>query len=109
MGTDNKTNISSSSQRHSRRDDNVNDKRNNEHDQSRQQKTSFAKKEYPLLDEKYLHHAAIIDEQGNEVEITAQMIDTACNQLIASVPPKKLSSRLRRLLQGYLNRRRIAH
>jgi hypothetical protein len=38
-------------------------------------------KEYKRLDDHFLHSAAIIDANGREVAITAEMIDQACEKL----------------------------
>jgi hypothetical protein len=36
---------------------------------------------YQPLDDQFLHSAAIIDANGREVAITAEMIDQACDKL----------------------------
>jgi hypothetical protein len=38
-------------------------------------------KKYQPLDDQFLHSAAIIDANGREVAITAEMIDQACDKL----------------------------
>ncbi|WP_374663281.1 PA1571 family protein [Acinetobacter sp.] len=35
-----------------------------------------------MLDAKTMHSAYIVDERGNEVQITASMIRSACHQLL---------------------------
>jgi hypothetical protein len=37
---------------------------------------------YTPMDDSVLHHAALIDHNGNEVEITAGMIDQACDTMV---------------------------
>ena len=37
-----------------------------------------------ILNADDMHSAFIVDEQGNEIPITREMIDSSCEQLIAS-------------------------
>ena len=37
---------------------------------------------YAPMDDSVLHRAALIDHNGNEVEITADMIDQACDNIV---------------------------
>ena len=40
---------------------------------------------YPKIDEDFLHSAAIIDANGQEITITKEMIDQACDQLATQI------------------------
>ena len=44
-------------------------------------KSSDQNESYQKLDDEFLHSAAIIDANGREIAITADMIDQACDKL----------------------------
>ena len=44
-------------------------------------KPSDKSENYQQLDDEFLHSAAIIDANGREIAITAEMIDQACDKL----------------------------